>query len=152
LFLELLSTECPFFSVHQLGADVATLWLRHGCPWSIGCGDPRSQKRDLGHPSRFSDTTHSGGTEARIALYLFGGLRDDRGGGLETYFGMGSVAEWLVDGCAAATERNGGLARKVDLCPVGVNQLDRTFHAKWSVWSHRDCYFTLSHEHPSSEI
>jgi hypothetical protein len=29
----------------------ATLWLRHGCPWSIGFGDPRSQKRDLGHPS-----------------------------------------------------------------------------------------------------
>jgi hypothetical protein len=56
LFLELLSTECPSVSVHQLGVDVATLWLRHGCPWSIGCRDPRSQKRDLGHPSRFSDT------------------------------------------------------------------------------------------------
>jgi hypothetical protein len=49
----------PSVSVHQLGADVATLWLRHGCPWSIGCGDPRSQKRDLGHPSRFSDTAHT---------------------------------------------------------------------------------------------
>ncbi len=34
--------------------DVATLWLHHGCPWSIGCGDPRSQMRDLGHPSRVS--------------------------------------------------------------------------------------------------
>ena len=63
LFLELLSTECPSVSVHQLGVDVATLWLRHGCPWSIGCGDPRSQKRDLGHPSRFSDTVRSGGHE-----------------------------------------------------------------------------------------
>jgi hypothetical protein len=29
------------------GASV-TLWLHHGCPWSIGSGDPRSQKRDLG--------------------------------------------------------------------------------------------------------
>jgi hypothetical protein len=26
------------------------------CPRNIGSGDPRSQKRDLGHPSRFSDT------------------------------------------------------------------------------------------------
>jgi hypothetical protein len=85
-------------------------------------------------------------------LNLFGGLRDGRGGGLEAYFGMGSVAEWLVGRCAAATERNGGLASKIDLCSVGVNQPDRTFHAKWSVWSHRDDYFTLSHEHPSSEI
>jgi hypothetical protein len=59
-FLELLSTECPSVSVHQLGVDVATLWLRHGCPWSIGCRDPRSQKRDLGHPSRFFDTVRSG--------------------------------------------------------------------------------------------
>jgi hypothetical protein len=38
----------------------ATLWLRQGYPWSIHCGDPRSQKRDLGHPSRFSDTVGSG--------------------------------------------------------------------------------------------
>jgi hypothetical protein len=79
---------------------------------------------------------------------FFGRLRHYRGGGLEAYFGMGSVAEWLVDGCAAATERNGGLAGKIDLRSVGVNQLDGTFYAKWSVWSHRDGYFTLSHEHP----
>jgi hypothetical protein len=85
-------------------------------------------------------------------LDLFGGLRDGRGGGLEAYFGMGSVAEWLVGRCPAATERNGGLARKIDLLTVGVNQLDWTLHPKWSVWSHRDCYFTLSHEHPSLEI
>jgi hypothetical protein len=85
-------------------------------------------------------------------LDLFGGLRDGRGGGLEAYFGMGSVAEWLVDRCTAATERDGGLASKIDLLTVGVNQLDWTFHAQWSVWSHRDCYFTLSHEHPSLEI
>src|SRR5450432_4129330 len=39
-FLELLSTECPYVSVHQLGVDVATLWLHHGCPWSIGCRVP----------------------------------------------------------------------------------------------------------------
>jgi hypothetical protein len=50
----------------HLSMEYATLWLRHGCPWSIGCGDPRSQKRDptarrgrLGHPSRFSDTARS---------------------------------------------------------------------------------------------
>jgi len=40
--------------------EYATLWLRQGCPWSIGCDDPRSQKRDLGHPSRFSDTARLG--------------------------------------------------------------------------------------------
>jgi hypothetical protein len=34
---------------------------------------------------------------------------------------------------------------------VGVNQLDRTFDAKRSVWSYRDGYFTFSHEHPSLE-
>jgi hypothetical protein len=83
---------------------------------------------------------------------FFGRLRYGRSGGLEAYFGMGSIAEWLVDGCAAATERNGGLAGKIDLRSVGVNQLDGTFYAKWSVWSHRDGYFTLSHEHPCSEI
>jgi hypothetical protein len=85
-------------------------------------------------------------------LDLFGGLRNGSSRGLEAYFGMGSVAEWLVSRCPAATERDGGLAGKIDLLTVGVNQLDRTFYAKWSVWSHRDCYFTLSHEHPSSEI
>jgi hypothetical protein len=97
--------------------------------------------------SRYCNFTREGGP-----LDLFGGLWDGRSGGLEAYFGMGSVAEWLVGRCPAATERNGGLARKIDLLTVGVNQLDRTFHAKWSVWSHRDGYFTLSHEHPSSEI
>jgi hypothetical protein len=85
-------------------------------------------------------------------LDLFGGLRDGRGGGLEAYFGMGSVAEWLVGRCPAATERDGGLASKIDLLTVGVNQLDRTFDAKRSVWSYRDGYFTFSHEHPSLEI
>ncbi len=87
-----------------------------------------------------------------MSLELFGRLRDGRGCGLEAYFGVGSVAKWFVGRCAAATERNGGLAGKVDWITVGVNQLDRTFHAKWSVWSYRDGYFTLSHEHPSSEI
>jgi hypothetical protein len=29
---------------------------RVGFPWRIGCRDPRSQKRDLGHPSIVSDT------------------------------------------------------------------------------------------------
>ena len=86
------------------------------------------------------------------SLDYFGRLRDGRGGSLEAYFGVGSVAEWFVGRSAAATERNGGLARKVDLVAVGVNQLDRTFYAKWSVWSDRDGYFTLSHEHPSSKI
>ena len=86
------------------------------------------------------------------SLDFFGGLRDDRGGGLEAYFGVGSVAKWFVGRCAAATERNGGLARKIDWITVGVNQLDRTFYAKGPVRSHRDCYFSLSHEHPSSEI
>jgi hypothetical protein len=85
-------------------------------------------------------------------LDLFGRLRDDRSCGLEAYFGMGSVAEWFIGRCAAATERNGGLASKIDLLTVGVNQLDRTFDAKRSVWSYRDGYFTFSHEHPSLEI
>lgn len=85
-------------------------------------------------------------------LELLSRFRDGRSRGLEAYFGVGSVAEGLVGRCAAATERNGGLARKIDWITVGVNQLDRTFDAKWSVWSHRDCYFTLSHEHPGSEI
>ena len=44
----------------HLSMEYATLRLHHGCPWSIGCGDPRSQKRDLGHPSRFSETARSG--------------------------------------------------------------------------------------------
>src|ERR1700688_2886111 len=81
LFLELLSTECPSVSVHQLGVDVATLWLRHGCPWSIGCGDPRSQKRDPtarrgrpGHPSRFSDTVRSGDHVRAEAQFPFSSL------------------------------------------------------------------------------
>jgi hypothetical protein len=74
LFLELLSTECPSVSVHQLGVDVASLWLRHGCPWSIGCGDPRSQKRDLGHPSRFSDTVRSGDRVRAEAQFPFSSL------------------------------------------------------------------------------
>jgi hypothetical protein len=59
----------------HLSMEYATLWLRHGCPWSIGCGDPRSQKRDLGHPSRVSDTARSGDhvrAEARILLGLYG--------------------------------------------------------------------------------
>jgi hypothetical protein len=30
-------------------------------PVEIGCSDPRSQKRDLGHPSLFSDDTPTGG-------------------------------------------------------------------------------------------
>jgi hypothetical protein len=47
--------------------EYATLWLRHGCPWSIGCGDPRSQKRDLGHPSRFSDKARSGAQQNQNA-------------------------------------------------------------------------------------
>jgi hypothetical protein len=71
----------PSVSVHQLGVDVATLWLRHGCPWSIGCGDPRSQKRDptarrgrLGHPSRFSDTVRSGDHVRAEAQFPFSSL------------------------------------------------------------------------------
>ena len=54
-------------------------------------------------------------------LDLFGRLRDDRGGGLEAYFVVGSVAEWFVGRGAAATERNGGLAGKIDWITVGVN-------------------------------
>src|SRR5277367_6209554 len=50
----LLSTSVARSLNEQSRRKYATLWLRHGCPWSIGFGDPRSQKRDLGHPSRFS--------------------------------------------------------------------------------------------------
>ncbi len=110
----------------------------------MGRGDPRSQKRDLGHPSRFSFDFGW--------LGFFGGFGDGGSGGLEAYFGMGSVAEGLVGGSAATTERNGGFAGKIDFFTVGVDQLDGTFYAKWSVWSDRDSYFTLSHEHPSLEI
>jgi hypothetical protein len=123
--------------------------VRHGCPWSIGCGDPRSQKQDLGP---FAFFRHGACRRRRTALDFFGRLRDDRGRGLEAYFGVGSVAEGLVGGCTTATERDGGFAGKIDFFTVGVNQLDGTFYAKWSVWSDRDGYFTLSHEHPSSEI
>jgi hypothetical protein len=83
---------------------------------------------------------------------FFGRLRDDCGRGLETYFGMGSVTEWLVGGGSATAEGDGGLASKIELLPVGVNQLDGTLYAQRSVRSHRYCYFTLSHEHPSLEI
>ena len=85
-------------------------------------------------------------------LELFGGLRHGCGGGLEAYFGVGSVTEWFVGRRAAATERNGGLAGNIDWIAVGVNQFDRTFYAQWSIWSHRDGYFPLSHEHPSSKM
>jgi hypothetical protein len=85
-------------------------------------------------------------------LDLFGRLRNGRSCGLEAYLGMGSVAEWFVRGRTAATQRNGRLAGKIDWIAVGVNQLDRTFYAQWSIWSHRDGYFTLSHEHPSSKM
>ena len=50
----LLSTSVARSLNEQSRRKYATLWLRHGCPWSIGFGDPRSQKRDPGHPSRFS--------------------------------------------------------------------------------------------------
>ena len=47
-------------------------------------------------------------------LGFFGGLGNHSGRSLKTYFGVGSVAEWLVDGCSAATERDGGFACKID--------------------------------------
>jgi hypothetical protein len=60
LFLDVLSTEARLFLFTSSGWMLLPLWLRHGCPWSIGYGDPRSQKRDLGHPSRVSDAVRSG--------------------------------------------------------------------------------------------
>ena len=107
---------------------------------------------ELTEPSARNHSKHCNFTREGGPLDLFGRLRNGRSGGLEAYFGMGSVAEWLVGRRPAATERDGGLASKIDWLTVGVNQLDWTFDAKWSVWSHRDCYFTLSHEHPRSEI
>jgi hypothetical protein len=83
---------------------------------------------------------------------FFSRFRDDRGRGLETDFGMGSVAEWLVGRGSATTKGDGGLASKIELVSVGVNQLDGTLYAQWSVRSHRYGYFTLSHEHPSLVI
>jgi hypothetical protein len=43
-------------------------------------------------------------------LDFFGGFRDHRCRSLETNLGMGSVAEWLVDGCSATAEGNGRFA------------------------------------------
>jgi hypothetical protein len=53
------------------------------------------------------------GTKSLIGSDFFGGFRDDRCRGLETDLGMGSVAEWLVGRCSAATERDGGFTGKI---------------------------------------
>jgi hypothetical protein len=63
------------------------------------CGSPDQEALQLKRQVLISD--------------FFGGLGDDRRGGLKTDLGMGSVAEWLVDRCSAATERDGGLAGKI---------------------------------------
>ena len=39
---------------HFRKEPVCNLLSRHECPWEIRFGDPRSQRRDLGHPSWFS--------------------------------------------------------------------------------------------------
>jgi hypothetical protein len=54
-------------------------------------------------------------------LDFFGGLGDDRCRGLETDLGVGSVAEWLVGRCSAATERDGGFAGQIYKCTVGIH-------------------------------
>jgi hypothetical protein len=95
LFLELLSTECPFVSVHQLGVTLLPCGYVMGVHGALVSGIPGLKSETWGTLRVFSIIPAA--TEARIALDFFGRLRDGRSGGLEAYFGMGSVAEWLVD-------------------------------------------------------
>src|SRR5205085_10966303 len=73
-----------------------------------------------------------------------------RFGRLEAHLRVRAVAEWLVDGAAAAAERDAGLARQVVAIAVGVEQLDFAqvaFHAIRAVALCRD----LDVSHRSSE-
>src|SRR5271165_453265 len=60
---------------------------------------------------------------------------------LEADFRVRSIAERLVRRCAAAAQRNCRLARQIPLPAIRIQQFDRTFNAKWTIWPHRDLHF-----------
>jgi hypothetical protein len=83
-----------------------------------------------------------------LCLFLLGG--DCGFGGLEADFGMGSVAERLIDGGSAATETYGGLAAEVDYFAIDIDQSDGPLDNKGAVGlgANRDCGIGHSDEAP----
>jgi len=65
--------------------------------------------------------------------------------GFEVYGLVGSVAEGLVGGVAAAAEGDGWFSGNVPLDSVGVDELEGTFDAEGAIETHGDAGFVFGH-------